>query len=150
MVRGERQRGAVGQLHPHVPLPSPVCQGHAWGSPWDPGRAWGSTQHLATSICLSVPLQPEPKEERHKAAAGGEPFSGDPCPILLRCLVFGTPGWAAKSTVVLQPHMCPPAAYVLTPGWAPRGDAAREVPRAHAAVGGDPSLLGPLPQQAIR
>lgn len=114
-MKGEWQRGAAGQLHPPVPLPSPVCQGHVWGSPWDLGGAWGSTQHITTSICISVPMQPEPKEERHKAAAGGEPFLRGPLPhpdvmLGLQEPPAGLPGapWYFSPTCAPQQPMSSP------------------------------------------
>lgn len=74
---GERGTAARGCWPAASPRASafPCVSGPCVGVPLGPGGgAWDSTQHITTSFCPSAPLQPEPKEERHKAAAGGEPF----------------------------------------------------------------------------
>lgn len=136
----------------------------------------GHRQCFATSIRPSVPLQPEPKEQKCEAVAGGEqsPFPGWPfqrghsdfenlgagrhqhwgCPPSLCPGVptvprgVGTPG--SGITALPLHHMCSQTTHVLVSGWIPGGEATREVPQACPSVGGNSSLLAPLPQQFIR
>lgn len=140
---GERGTAARGCWPAASPRASafPCVSGPCVGVPLGPGGgAWDSTQHITTSFCPSAPLQPEPKEERHKAAAGGEPFLRGtlPHPDVMLGL------WDRQ--LGCQGHRGTPAPRV--PPSSPRPHPG-EVPKARSAVGGDPSLLGPLPQPAV-
>ena len=90
-----------------------------------PRLLWGHRRCFAMSVCLSVPLQPELKEQKSEATAGGErppspggPFRGDILPS--RSRVRGCPpspgcqwcreGWARRSWhhgTAPTPHLSP-------------------------------------------
>ncbi|KAI6077459.1 Cyclic nucleotide-gated cation channel beta-1 [Aix galericulata] len=128
-----------------------------------PVQAPGTLQALGKSFetSIDVPDQTEVqviKDEEEDALGKGSwaptacGFSGTPQPLwagarVLSWLVQGFERMVPQPEMPKKPegHRGTPAPHVPPSSPCPHP---REVPRAHSAVGGDPSLLGPLPQQA--